>query len=178
MRELSDPSAVLIEQCALLSSLTPPRRTRADVPLTALNCIVVFSAMKVDKMVPPVPPRSNAQPLQRPRQTGGSRDASASIASVLRCWSWLGVRGRQRRLLAQIAGRGIGCAPQVLGSLLFSCIMVGNKMLVAINVIRLRNRRVELATVLRHMRMRSTTAQRELMPIQPVHEADSTISEV
>ena len=52
MRELSDPSAVLIEQCALLSSLTPPRRTRADVPLTALNCIVVFSAMKVDKMVP------------------------------------------------------------------------------------------------------------------------------
>jgi hypothetical protein len=56
--------------------------------------------------------------------------------------------------------------------------MVGNKMLVAINVIRLRNRRVELATVLRHMRMRSTTAQRELMPIQPVHEADSTISEV
>jgi hypothetical protein len=66
----------------------------------------------------------------------------------------------------------------VLGSLLFSCIMVGNKMLVAINVIRLRNRRVELATVLRHMRMRSTTAQRELMPIQPVHEADSTISEV
>jgi hypothetical protein len=71
---------------------------------------------------------------------------------------------------------------QVLGSLLFSCIMVGNKMLVATNIIRLRNRRGELETVLRHMRAeqwlrtRSTTAPRELLPIQPAHEADATIS--
>jgi hypothetical protein len=67
---------------------------------------------------------------------------------------------------------------QVLGSLLFSCIMVGNKMLAATNIIRLRNRRRELETVLRHMRTRTTTAPRELMPIQPAHEADATISEV
>ena len=67
---------------------------------------------------------------------------------------------------------------QVLGSLLFSCIMVGNKMLVATNIVRLRNRRTELDTVLRHMRTRTITAPRELMPIQPAHEADATISEV
>ena len=65
---------------------------------------------------------------------------------------------------------------QVLGSLLFSCIMVGNKMLVATNIIRLRNRRAELETVLRHMRTRTTTAPRELLPIQPTHEAEATIS--
>ena len=72
---------------------------------------------------------------------------------------------------------------QVLGSLLFSCIMVGNKMLVATNIIRLRNRRGELETVLRHMRTRTTTAPRELLPIQPellpiqpAPEADATIS--
>ncbi len=65
---------------------------------------------------------------------------------------------------------------QVLGSLLFSCIMVGNKMLVATNIIRLRNRRAELETVLRHMRTRATTAPRELMPIQPLREANATIS--
>jgi len=64
----------------------------------------------------------------------------------------------------------------VLGSLLFSCIMVGSKMLVATNIIRLRNRRGELETVLRHMRTRTTAAPRELMPIQPAHEADATIS--
>ena len=62
---------------------------------------------------------------------------------------------------------------QVLGSLLFSCIMVGNKMLVATNIIRLRNRRGELEAVLRHMRTRTTTAPRELMPAR---EADATIS--
>ena len=67
---------------------------------------------------------------------------------------------------------------QVLGSLLFSCIMVGNKMLVATNIIRLRNRRVELETMLRHMRTRATTVPRQLLPIQPAHEVDVTISEV
>jgi hypothetical protein len=51
-RELSETHAVCVEQRAVLSSVGPPRRTRADVPLTALNCIVVFSATKVDKMVP------------------------------------------------------------------------------------------------------------------------------
>ena len=54
--------------------------------------------------------------------------------------------------------------------------MVGNKMLVATNIIRLRNRRGELETVLRHVRTRSTTAPRELLSIQPAHEADATIS--
>ncbi len=51
-REPSHTHAVCAEQRAVLSSVGPPRRTRADVPLTALNCIVVFSATKVDKMVP------------------------------------------------------------------------------------------------------------------------------
>jgi len=67
---------------------------------------------------------------------------------------------------------------QVLGSLLFSCIMVGSKMLVATNIIRLRNRKAELETVLGHMRTRTTDAPRELLPIRPAHEADATISEV
>ena len=56
--------------------------------------------------------------------------------------------------------------------------MVGSKMLVATNIIRLRNRRAELETVLRLMRTRSSTAPRELMPILPTHEADASISEV
>ncbi len=56
--------------------------------------------------------------------------------------------------------------------------MVGNKMLVAVDIVRLRNRRGELETVLRHMRTRTTTAPRELLPILPAHEADATISEV
>ena len=54
--------------------------------------------------------------------------------------------------------------------------MVGNKMLVATNIIRLRNRRTELDTVLRRMRTLTITAPRELLPIQPAHEADATIS--
>ncbi len=41
--------------------------------------------------------------------------------------------------------------PQVLGSLLFSCVMVGQKMLVAVMFVRLNNRRVELTTVLDYM---------------------------
>ena len=44
------------------------------MPLIALNCIVVFSATKVDKMVPaPLPcrhPHSHAQPSQRPHPDG------------------------------------------------------------------------------------------------------------
>jgi hypothetical protein len=51
--------------------------------------------------------------------------------------------------------------------------MVGSKMLVATNIIRLRSRRGELEAVLRHMRTRTTTAPRELMPAR---EADATIS--
>ncbi len=66
----------------------------------------------------------------------------------------------------------------MLGSLLFSCIMLGSKMLVATIIIRLRNRRAELETVLSHMRTRVTTAPRELLALQPAHEADATISEV
>jgi hypothetical protein len=50
---------------------------------------------------------------------------------------------------------------------------------VASNIIRLRNRRAELETVLRHMRTHTTAAPRELVPIQwqPAHEADATSSE-
>ena len=54
--------------------------------------------------------------------------------------------------------------PQVLGSLLFSCIMVGKKMLVVAVIIRLRNRRKELASVLQHLR--AAIAPRELTSIQ------------
>ncbi len=54
--------------------------------------------------------------------------------------------------------------PQVLGSLLFSCIMVGKKMLVVAVIIRLRTRREELASVLQHLR--AAVAPRELTPIQ------------
>ena len=53
--------------------------------------------------------------------------------------------------------------PQVLGSLLFSCIMVGKKMLVVAVIIRLRTRREELASVLQHLR--AAVAPRELTPI-------------
>ncbi len=56
------------------------------------------------------------------------------------------------------------CVPQVLGSLLFSCIMVGKKMLVVAVIIRLRTRREELASVLHHLR--AAVAPCELTPIQ------------
>jgi hypothetical protein len=63
---------------------------------------------------------------------------------------------------------------QVLGSLLFSCIMVGKKMLVVAVIIRLRNRREELASVIEHLR--TAMAPRELKPIQAAHAAEAAIS--
>ena len=62
--------------------------------------------------------------------------------------------------------------PQVLGSLLFSCIMVGKKMLVVAVMIRLRTRREELASVLQHMH--AATAPCE--SIQAAHAAEAAIS--
>ena len=64
--------------------------------------------------------------------------------------------------------------PQVLGSLLFSCIMVGKKMLVVAVVIRLRTRREELASVLQHLR--AAVAPRELTPIQAAPGASPPIA--
>ena len=65
--------------------------------------------------------------------------------------------------------------PQVLGSLLFSCIMVGKKMLVVAVIIRLRTRREELASVLQHLR--AAVAPRELTPIQTAADsAEAAIS--
>ena len=65
--------------------------------------------------------------------------------------------------------------PQVLGSLLFSCIMVGKKMLVVAVIIRLRTRREELASVLQHLR--AAVAPRELAPIQTAADsAEAAIS--
>ena len=55
------------------------------------------------------------------------------------------------------------CA-QVLGSLLLSVWMAGQKMLVVAKVIRLRNRRAELTSVLAHMR--AATTARELAPVR------------
>jgi hypothetical protein len=62
--------------------------------------------------------------------------------------------------------------PQVLGSLLFSCIMVGKKMLVVAVIIRLRNRRKELASVLQHL----SAATAPCEPIQAAHAAEAAIS--
>ena len=59
--------------------------------------------------------------------------------------------------------------PQVLGSLLFSCIVVGKKMLVVAVIACLRDRREELASVLQHLR--AAIAPRELTPIQSVTQA-------
>ena len=65
--------------------------------------------------------------------------------------------------------------PQVLGSLLFSCIMVGKKMLVVAVIIRLRTRREELASVLQHLR--AAVALCELKPIQTAADsAEAAIS--
>ncbi len=65
--------------------------------------------------------------------------------------------------------------PQVLGSLLFSCVMVGKKMLVVAVIIRLRTRREELASVLQHLR--AAVAPRELTPIQTAADsAEAAIS--
>ncbi len=64
---------------------------------------------------------------------------------------------------------------QVLGSLLFSCIMVGKKMLVVAVIIRLRTRREELASVLQHLR--AAVTPRELAPIQMTADsAEAAIS--
>jgi hypothetical protein len=51
--------------------------------------------------------------------------------------------------------------------------MVGRKMLVVAVIIRLRNRREELASVLEHLR--AAVAPRELTPIQAAH-AEAAIS--
>ncbi len=168
----------------MLNSVRPPQRTHADVPLTALNCIVVFSATKVDKMV-----LAPAATLMPPRHS--FRMVRSPTAASLTFYAYEYRMGRVELLLAacsEVEGDNnherhtscfsIGCSVQVLGSLLFSCIMVGNKMPVATNIIRLRNRKAELETVLSHMRTRTTDASRELLPIRPAHEADATISEV
>ena len=151
------------------------------MPLTALNCIVVFSAMKVDKMVPaPAATPATLMLSQRPQPDGSEPQLASMLTSTAWvAWSWCWPHARRSRATTAISGAhpaSIGYFVQVLGSLLFSCIMVGNKMLVATNIIRLRNRRAELETVLRHMRTRATTAPRELMPIQPLREANATIS--
>jgi hypothetical protein len=65
--------------------------------------------------------------------------------------------------VATIAALRDVCAAQVLGSLLFSCIMVGKKMLVVAVIIRLRTRREELASVLHHLG--AAVAPRELTPM-------------
>jgi hypothetical protein len=52
--------------------------------------------------------------------------------------------------------------------------MVGQKMLVVAIIIRLRNRREELASVLQHLR--AAIAPRELTPIHAAHTAEAAIS--
>ena len=64
----------------------------------------------------------------------------------------------------------------MLGSLLFSCVMIGTKVGVATNVIRLHNRRAELTAVLQHLRARVTG--RELTPIHATQGAEVTTPEV
>ena len=58
--------------------------------------------------------------------------------------------------------------------MLFSCIMVGKKMLVVAVIIRLRNRRKELASLLQHLR--AAVALHELTPIQAADTAEAAIS--
>jgi hypothetical protein len=70
----------------MLSSVGPPRRTGADVPLTALNCIVVFSATKVDKIVPaPCRDPATLMPSQRPQPDG----SEPQLASMLTSAAWV-----------------------------------------------------------------------------------------
>jgi hypothetical protein len=114
------------------------------VPLVVLNCIVVFSMSTVNKMVP-----LTVDPTATSRATDRSPSACAGEAA------------RSGRDPSPHCG---ACVPQVLGSLLFSCIMVGKKMLVVAVIIRLRTRREELASVLQHLR--AAVAPRELTPIQ------------
>jgi len=124
------------------------------VPLIVLNCIVVFSMSTVNKMVP-----LTVDPTATSRATDCSPSACAGEAAL----------GRDP---SPHCG---ACVPQVLGSLLFSCIMVGKKMLVVAVIIRLRTRREELASVLQHLR--AAVAPRELAPIQTAADsAEAAIS--
>jgi hypothetical protein len=82
-REPSETHAVCAEQRAVLSSVGSPRRTRADVPLTALNCIVVFSATKVDKMVPaPAATPATLMLSQRPQPDGSEPQLASMLTST------------------------------------------------------------------------------------------------
>ena len=59
---------------------------------------------------------------------------------------------------------------------MFSVWMAGKKMLVAVTVVRLRNRRAELTFILRHMRAATTTLELVQLPSESELEAAIALS--